>query len=78
MELCTILIKRWRPETNTFHMYQGKMTITLGDVSFMSGLPVDEGAVFEESPTKNYDGDRLYSAYWERRQTKTTTRRTGD
>ncbi|CAN0928873.1 Protein MAINTENANCE OF MERISTEMS [Linum grandiflorum] len=55
MELCTALIERWRPETNTFHMYHGEMTITSEDVSFITGLPVDRGAVFEEYPDKDYD-----------------------
>ncbi|CAN0861498.1 Serine/threonine-protein phosphatase 7 long form homolog, partial [Linum grandiflorum] len=47
MELCTTLIDRWRSETNTFHMYHGEMTITLEDVSFITGLPVNGGAVFQ-------------------------------
>ncbi|CAN0860974.1 Serine/threonine-protein phosphatase 7 long form homolog, partial [Linum grandiflorum] len=55
MELCTSLIDRWRPETNTFHMYHGEMTITLEDVAFITGLPVDGGAVFQEYPPKDYD-----------------------
>ncbi|CAN0881825.1 Protein MAIN-LIKE 2 [Linum grandiflorum] len=55
MELCTALIERWRSETNTFHMYNGEMTITLEDVSFITGLPVDGSAVFEEYPNKDYD-----------------------
>ncbi|CAN0861392.1 Serine/threonine-protein phosphatase 7 long form homolog, partial [Linum grandiflorum] len=45
IELCTSLIERWRLETNTFHMYHGEMTITLEDVSFITGLPVDRGVV---------------------------------
>ncbi|CAN0875276.1 Serine/threonine-protein phosphatase 7 long form homolog [Linum grandiflorum] len=57
MELCTTLIDRWRPETNTFHMYHGEMTITLENVSFITGLPVDGGAVFQEYPAKDYDWD---------------------
>ncbi|CAN0912370.1 Serine/threonine-protein phosphatase 7 long form homolog, partial [Linum grandiflorum] len=55
IELCTTLIERWRPETNTFHMYHGEMTITLEDVSFITGLPVDGGAVFQEYPAKDCD-----------------------
>ncbi|CAN1225785.1 Protein MAIN-LIKE 2 [Linum grandiflorum] len=46
MELCTTLIDRWRPETNTFHMYHGEMTITLEDVAFLTGLPVDQHITF--------------------------------
>ncbi|CAN0884553.1 Serine/threonine-protein phosphatase 7 long form homolog [Linum grandiflorum] len=57
MEFCTALIDRWRPETNTFHMYHGEMTIMLEDVSFITGLPVDGGAVFQEYPAKDYDWD---------------------
>ncbi|CAN0836984.1 Protein MAINTENANCE OF MERISTEMS [Linum grandiflorum] len=57
MEFCTALIDRWRPETNTFHMYHGEMTITLEDVAFVTGLPVDGGAVFQEYPPRDYDWD---------------------
>ncbi|CAN0838275.1 Protein MAIN-LIKE 1 [Linum grandiflorum] len=57
MELCTALMEWWRPETNTFYMYHGEMTITLEDVSFMTGLPVDGAAVFEEYPARDYDWD---------------------
>ncbi|CAN0906749.1 Serine/threonine-protein phosphatase 7 long form homolog [Linum grandiflorum] len=55
MELCTTLIDRWRLETNTFHMYHGEMTITLEDVAFITGLPVDGGAVVQEYPAKDYN-----------------------
>ncbi|CAN0881962.1 Serine/threonine-protein phosphatase 7 long form homolog [Linum grandiflorum] len=55
MELCLTLIERWRPETNTFHMYYSKMAITLEDVSFITGLSVDGAAVFEEYRDKDYD-----------------------
>ncbi|CAN0859672.1 Protein MAINTENANCE OF MERISTEMS [Linum grandiflorum] len=36
-------------------MYHGEMTITFEDVSFITGLLVDKGAVFEEYPDKDYD-----------------------
>ena len=43
--LMTALIERWRPETNTFHLPVGEMTVTLGDVSCLWGLPIQGEAV---------------------------------
>ncbi|KAJ8644937.1 hypothetical protein MRB53_006685 [Persea americana] len=39
------LIERWRPQTNTFHFVCGETTITLGDISYLYGLPIDGKAV---------------------------------
>ncbi|CAN0916261.1 Serine/threonine-protein phosphatase 7 long form homolog [Linum grandiflorum] len=36
-------------------MYRGEMTIMLEDVAFITGLPVDGGAVFQEYPLRDYD-----------------------
>ena len=36
----TALVDRWRPETHTFHLPSGEMTITLQDVGMILGLPV--------------------------------------
>ncbi|RWR83518.1 serine/threonine-protein phosphatase 7 long form [Cinnamomum micranthum f. kanehirae] len=35
------LIERWRPKTNTFHLPSGEATITLEDVAYIYGLPID-------------------------------------
>jgi Plant mobile domain len=38
--LVTALVERWRPETNTFHLPVGEITVTLQDVSCLWGLPI--------------------------------------
>ena len=35
------LVEWWRPETNTFHLPTGEATITLEDVAYIYGLPID-------------------------------------
>ena len=39
--LIEAIVERWHPETNTFHMPFGEMTITLDDVYCLTGLEVD-------------------------------------
>ena len=34
------LVERWHPETHTFHLPFGEMTVTLQDVSALWGLPI--------------------------------------
>jgi Plant mobile domain len=46
------LVEYWRPETHTFHLPVGKVTVTMQDVSCMWGLPISGPPVVERS-----DGD---------------------
>ncbi|CAN0866730.1 Protein MAIN-LIKE 2 [Linum grandiflorum] len=41
-------MERWRPETNTFHMYHGEVSITLQDVAHLTGLAVSGDALYVE------------------------------
>ena len=43
--LITAFVKRWRPETHTFHLPHGETTITLQDVEVILGIPIDGKAI---------------------------------
>ena len=43
--LITCLVKRWRPETHTFHVPVEEMMITLHDVAIILGLRINGPAV---------------------------------
>ncbi|RWR80953.1 protein MAIN-LIKE 2 [Cinnamomum micranthum f. kanehirae] len=39
--LITALVERWRPETNSSHFPSGEGTVTLEDVAYIYGLPIE-------------------------------------
>ncbi|PKU67589.1 Serine/threonine-protein phosphatase 7 long form like [Dendrobium catenatum] len=39
--LLTILVERWSPQTNTFHLPVGEISIMLQDVSMILGIQID-------------------------------------
>ncbi|KAM3365328.1 hypothetical protein ACQJBY_015215 [Aegilops geniculata] len=39
--LVSAIADRWRPETHSFHLRTGEMTVTLEDVSLITGLAID-------------------------------------
>ena len=41
--LLSALVERWRPETHTFHLPVGEITVSLQDVSCLWGLPITRG-----------------------------------
>ncbi|CAM0904178.1 unnamed protein product [Alopecurus aequalis] len=43
--LVTALVDRWRPETHTFHLPCGEMSVTLQDVSMITTLPIIGDAI---------------------------------
>ena len=49
--LITALLERWHPKTHIFHLPFDEVTITLQDVSILTGLPVDGDPVIEVDPT---------------------------
>jgi hypothetical protein len=52
--LLTALVDCWRPETHTFHLPSGEITVTLRDVQLILGLPIAGQAVTGEIDTENW------------------------
>ncbi|XP_012854536.1 PREDICTED: serine/threonine-protein phosphatase 7 long form homolog [Erythranthe guttata] len=50
--LMLAFVERWQPETNSFHMPWGEMTITLHDVAFILALRLDGPSVSEIRPVE--------------------------
>ncbi|PKU72586.1 Serine/threonine-protein phosphatase 7 long form like [Dendrobium catenatum] len=43
--LLIALVERWSPQTNSFHLPVGEMSITLQDVTLILGLQIDGSAL---------------------------------
>ncbi|KAF1864625.1 hypothetical protein Lal_00039257 [Lupinus albus] len=43
--LLRVMVERWTSETHTFHFPKGECTITLEDVAYQLGLPIDGKAI---------------------------------
>ncbi|XP_072150989.1 protein MAIN-LIKE 2-like isoform X3 [Setaria viridis] len=52
--LLTAMVDRWCPETHTFHLPFGEMTITMQDVAMLLGLPLDGQPVTGIIQNKNW------------------------
>lgn len=50
--LLTGLADRWRPETHTFHLPFGEITVTLKDVGMLTGLPISGSPVVCHRPAR--------------------------
>ena len=57
--LLTALVDRWRPETHTFHLPFGEMTVTLQDVAMLTGLPIAGAAIGPSIPPMGWQNDIL-------------------
>ena len=50
----TALVDRWRPETHSFHLPVGEMTVTLQDVSMILALPIKGEPVCEDTDSTGW------------------------
>ncbi|WVZ50356.1 hypothetical protein U9M48_001615 [Paspalum notatum var. saurae] len=57
--LLTALVDRWRPETHTFHLPCGEMTITLQDTAMLLGLPMAGSPVIDRLEPTAWHGQVL-------------------
>ncbi|QHN91897.1 uncharacterized protein DS421_17g578980 [Arachis hypogaea] len=51
--LRSALVECWRPETHTFHLLVGEVTVTLEDVNYILGLPINGEAVTDRSDSSH-------------------------
>ncbi|CAI0390226.1 unnamed protein product [Linum tenue] len=52
--LITALVERWRPETSTFHLPVGEVTIILEDVATLTDLPIEGEPVILDIPYEEW------------------------
>ena len=50
----TALVDRWRPETHSFHLPCGEMTVTLEDFAMITALPIKGHALIGRVDRKNW------------------------
>ncbi len=50
----TALVDRWRPETHTFHLPSGELTVTLEDVAMILALPMRGQAIAGDTASGNW------------------------
>ena len=50
----TALVDRWRPETHSFHLPVGEMTVSLQDVSMITALPIKGEPVCEDTDSDGW------------------------
>ena len=55
--LISAFVERWQPDTNTFHLPFGEMTIMLHDVAYILGIPVDGDLVDMVSDSASLQAD---------------------
>ncbi|RYR69806.1 hypothetical protein Ahy_A03g016354 [Arachis hypogaea] len=51
--LLSALVERWRPESHTFHLSVGEVTVMLEDVSYILGLPFNGEAITGRSDSSH-------------------------
>ena len=57
MPLISAFVERWQPETNTFHLPFGEMTITLHDVFYLLRIPIEGKPVISTQTSQSCLGD---------------------
>ncbi|XP_039688062.1 protein MAINTENANCE OF MERISTEMS-like [Medicago truncatula] len=61
--LLLTLCERWHPETSTFHMPMGEMTVTLDDVACLMHLPIEGRMLAHGKKMPKHEGAALLMTY---------------